>query len=113
MTTGRAHRLDRRSGQPRDYLQEPERFGFPVPVHRRTPAGADQRSAEVAWVQHQVCARLRILNGRGPGQRLGDRFGFSRQYWSLCMNGHAWMGETLLAAAVSEILALSRPGLAP
>lgn len=113
VSTGRARRLDRRNGQPRDYLVEPERFGFPLTVTACLPPGGDKQSAQVAWIQHEVCARLRSEAGRGPGHRLGERFGFSRQYWSLCMNGHAWMGETLLAAAISEILALPIPDLAP
>lgn len=73
------------------------------------PAGGDDRSAQVAWIQHLLCAQLRARAGRGPGQRLASRFGFSRQHWSLCMTGQAWMGETLLAAAISELLALPAP----
>jgi len=92
-------RLDRRLLLPRDYLADPFQFGHhPHPVWV-LPPGGDHRSLRVAMVQHDVALLVRTHCPRA-GERVARRFGFSRQYWSKCTGGRAWMGETLLAAAI-------------
>lgn len=99
---GMAHRhrsLDRRILLPRDYLVDPFQFGSQPAPRWVLPPGGDERSLRVALVQHEV-ARLLHLHCPRVGQRVADRFGFSRRQWSKCTWGEAWMGETLFAAAI-------------
>ena len=60
-------------------------------------------------VQHQLAVLVRLHQTRSTAREVGNRFGFSKQYWSLCLLGEAWMGETVLAAAVSVALAHPNP----
>lgn len=96
--------LDRRTLTPRDYLVDPWEFGVRVDVEIRLPAGGDARSRAVAEVQHLLACRVRRLGDRGAAARVSLRFGFSKQHWSNCLLGHAWMGETGMAAAVWLLL---------
>ncbi|RYP86863.1 hypothetical protein EKO23_07775 [Nocardioides guangzhouensis] len=96
--------LDRRTLRPRDYLVNPWQFGRTSDAAARTPAGGDDRSLAVAVVQHRVACLIRDRDDRHAARSVTDEFGFSKQYWSLCLGGEAWMGETMLAAAVSLIL---------
>lgn len=61
-------------------------------------------SQRVAMVQHQLAVAIRNRHSRSTTRTVTRAFGFSKQYWSLCLLGKAWMGETLLAAAVSVVL---------
>ena len=100
----RGRRLDRRTLLPRDYLDDPFTFGRATAVAWRRPAGGDEASRQVAMVQHQVAFLVGQRQDRTAAHRVSARFGFSKQYWSLCLHGQAWMGETVLAAAVSILL---------
>jgi hypothetical protein len=91
--------LDRRVLLPRDYLENPWQFGVHPAPRWILPPGGDERSMRVAMVQHDV-ARLLRLHCPRVGQRVADRFAFSRQQWSKGLRGHAWMGSTLLAGAI-------------
>lgn len=107
----RSRRLDHRTLYPRDYLRDSHQFGVVPDAALRLPPGGDPRSLQVAFVQHELALRLRdsARTGVGPGASLGRRFGFSRQHWSRCLRGEAWMGATILAAAVSAVLRLPNP----
>jgi hypothetical protein len=91
--------LDRRLLQPRDYLHNPWQFGVHPAPQWVLPPGGDERSLRAAMTQHEV-ARLLRLHCPRVGQRVADRFAFSRQLWSKSVRGHAWMGSTLLAGAI-------------
>ena len=54
----------------------------------------------VAQVQHVLACLVRDRGDRSAAARVSARFGFSKQYWSRCLHGEAWMGETVLAAAI-------------
>ena len=111
VTATRSRSLERRSGVPSDYLEQGLLFGHGIEARPCMPEGGDERSLQVAWVQHVVCCALRSRQGRGAGARLGRRFRFSKQQWHLCMSGQAWMGATVLAAAVAELLGIRPPGV--
>jgi hypothetical protein len=99
---GMPHRpsaLDPRRLQPRDYLRDPWQFGVHPRPQWLLPPGGDERSLRAAMTQHEV-ARLVRLHCPRVGQRVADGFAFSRQLWSKALRGHAWMGSTLLAAAI-------------
>jgi hypothetical protein len=100
----RRRRLDRRSLQPRDYLVDQWAFGRTWRVASTTPTGGDERSRRVALVQHRLACRIRDEGDRAAARSVTERFAFSKQYWTLCLNGQAWMGETVLAAAVELVL---------
>jgi hypothetical protein len=95
----RSSPLDRRLLLPREYLVDPYRFGTDLTPQWVLPPGGDQRSLRVAMVQHDIA---RLLRSHCPriGQRVGDRFAFSRQQWSKCTRGQAWMGPTVLSGAI-------------
>jgi hypothetical protein len=96
--------LDTRTLHPRDYVRAPFGFGrdpHPQPV---LPPGGDRVSLEVALVQHELVRQVRAWSRPSDAARVTARFGFSRQWWSLCLLGEAWMGETVMAAAVSLVL---------
>lgn len=106
----RRSRLDHRTLQPRDYCLDPFRYGHDPGARFHLPPSGDRVSLEVAKVQHQLACLLRSQPDPGRVGRLTSVFGFSKQYWSLCTSGQAWMGETVLAAAVSAFLVLpARP----
>jgi hypothetical protein len=95
----RSRPLDRRLLQPREYLGDPHQFGAdPVPQWV-LPPGGDERSLRVAMVQHDI-ARLLGIHCPRIGQQVGNRFAFSRQQWSKCCRGQAWMGQTVLSGAL-------------
>lgn len=100
----RLSRLDRRSLQPEDYLTDPARFGSRLAVKLVVPAGGDKVSLEVALVQHRLSFAL--VHPRDPKRAAAvkDKFGFSPSWWSKCLHGKGWMGETVLAAAVGALL---------
>ncbi|GAA1243230.1 hypothetical protein FB474_2379 [Oryzihumus leptocrescens] len=102
----RKRRLDRRNLLPRDYLADPFIFGHRLGVTTVLPPGGDPVSQAVALVQHHVAVLVRQEQQleRFTARRTTARFGFSKQYWSLCLLGYEWMGETVLAAAVSVAL---------
>jgi hypothetical protein len=96
---------------PRDYLAEPYAFGRdPDPV-TVVPEGGDERSRQVAFVQHHLALRLRVhaRPGTGPGARAAARFGFSRQHWADCLAGVYWMSPVLFAAAAAVLLGVPDP----
>lgn len=102
--SSRPRRLDRRTLVPREYLVDPFQFGrTPAPTWVLPEAG-DTVSQRVAMVQHQLAVAIRNRHRRSTTRTVTRAFGFSKQYWSLCLLGKAWMGETLLAAAVSVVL---------
>jgi hypothetical protein len=100
----RRRRLDTRNLRPRDYLLNPFQFGHISPVTPVLPPGGDLKSQRVALVQHELALRVRGLSGPSTTRDLTARFGFSRSYWNDCLLGKKWMGETMLAAAVSLVL---------
>lgn len=55
-------------------------------------------------VQHRLACRIRDEGDRAAARSVTERFGFSKQYSALCLNGQAWMGETVLALAVELVL---------
>lgn len=101
----RRSRLDHRNLQPRHYCIDPFRYGHDPRARFQLPPSGDRTSLEVAKVQHQLACLLRSHPDPGRVRRLTSVLGFSKQYWSLCSSGQAWMGETVLAAAVSTVLA--------
>lgn len=102
--SNRRRRLDRRSLHPRDYLENPHEFGWAEHPTWRLPPGGDERSLQVAQVEHHVALLVHRHAGRRAASTLGPRFGFSETHWSDALHGHYWMGETLLAAAVAALL---------
>lgn len=100
----RRRRLDTRNLRPREYLLNPYQFGHHSPVAAVLPAGGDLTSQRVALVQHELSMRVRQLSGPSTTREVTAEFGFSRSYWNDCLLGKAWMGETMLAAAVSVVL---------
>lgn len=99
MSTSR-RRLDQRSLLPRDYLADPHLFGRNHHPGWVLPPGGDLVSQRVAQVQHFLATEVRERGSRGTARVVTTRFAFSKQYWSVCLLGKAWMGETVLAAAV-------------
>jgi hypothetical protein len=100
----RRRRLDARTLTPRDYLQDPFEFGRQPQPQPVLPTSGDTVSLEVALVQHELARLARLWAPPSARAHVVQRFGFSRQYWSLCLLGQAWMGETVMAAAVSLLL---------
>ena len=99
----RRHLLDRRTLLPRDYLVPPERFGT-AGASSALPDGGDPVSCRVAVVQHELACALHRRNDHHLATRVATTFGFSTSFWSDCLLGKSWMGETVLAAAVSALL---------
>lgn len=98
--------LDRRRRLlPRDYLDPPEAFGLRHPVRWVVPAAGDGTSQLVARVEHHLVIAWRSRPHRPSGAEMGRRFGFSRQTWSRTLLGERWMGETVMAAMLSVLLA--------
>lgn len=97
-----------RSLVPLDYLANRGDFGLHPRPTWTLPAGGDPRSLQVAMVTHDVVLLVRNLKDRALARRVCARFGFSKQLWSRCLHGETWMGETVLAAAVSELVLHSR-----
>lgn len=88
---------------PRDYLDPPEAFGLRAPQRWVLPADGNRASQQVARVEHELVMLWR--SGRRPsGAEMARRFEFSRQTWSRTMLGERWMGETVMAALLSELL---------
>lgn len=98
--SARRRLLDQRSLAPRDYLVDPWKFGQDPQAATRLPAGGDRRSRAVAQVQHSLACHIRARGDRHAAAMVTERFGFSKQFWSACLLGRIWMGETGLAAAV-------------
>jgi hypothetical protein len=94
--------------RPRDYFEDPHQFGAVLQARMRQPEGGDDRGFRRALVQHRVALllRARARPGGGPGERVGRAFGFSRQHWSDCQLGKAWMGEDTLTASLAVLLGL-------
>ena len=101
--------LRTRSLAPRDYLADPFQFGRASAPRWVLPVGGDVRSLQVAMVTHGVVVLVRGLRDRRLAGRVCARFGFSKQLWSRCLLGETWMGEVVLAAAVSELLGAPCP----
>ena len=99
--SSRRRLLDARSLRPRDYLVDPYQYGSHPDPHWRLPRAGDRRSLQVAMVEHHVALLVRTYGGRHLATEVGRRFGFTKSYWSDCLQGRAWMGETVLAAAVA------------
>lgn len=102
----RSHRS--RTLRPLDYFVDPVLFGVSDTVAGRLPEQGDVASQRAATVQHHlvVVLRGRARPGTGPGARLGRVFGFSRQHWSDCIAGRAWMRENTLLAAHALLLGI-------
>jgi len=100
----RRRRLDNRSLFPRDYLLEPHRFGSDPDATTILPAGGDPVSLAVAVVQHRLACVIRARDDPNLARVVTRRFSFSKSFWSRCMLGQSWMGETVLAAAISVLL---------
>lgn len=102
--------LDRRRRLlPRDYLENPDGFGFerrPVYV---VPEDGDETSAAVARLQHELVRSWRQRGCRPSGAALGRRFGFSKQTWSRTVLGQRWMGETVMTALVQALREANGP----
>jgi hypothetical protein len=102
-------RLDQRRLLPCDYLANRHQFGrHPNPEWVLPPEG-DLVSQRVAQVQHDLAVQLRDRQVRSVAKDVTTRFAFSKQYWSACLLGQAWMGETVLAAAVFAEKQTRRP----
>lgn len=87
----------RRRLRPRDYLTDPWAFGL-RPATATVPDDGDDISCQIAILQHRL-----VRAWRASGTRSGvlcERFGISRQVWSLTTRGERWAGETVLAALV-------------
>ncbi|WP_157605838.1 hypothetical protein [Phycicoccus sp. Soil802] len=93
-------RLDQRRLLPRDYLLDPHHFGRADDPKWVLPEGGDLVSQRVAEVQHHIAKEVGGRRSPGLARVVTARFEFSKQYWSACLLGKAWMGETVLAAAV-------------
>jgi hypothetical protein len=100
----RRSRLDRRSLHPEDYLTDPDLFGGRLAIKLVVPLGGDPVSKEVALVQHRVSSMLSQHPDPKRAAALKAKFGFSPSWWSKCLRGRGWMGETVLAAAVGALL---------
>ncbi len=100
--------LNRRSLRPRDYLSEPARFGRDVTIGTVLPSGGDVLSQRVALVQHQLVFAMGYPPDRGTATRVTRSFHLSKRQWRLCLLGEAWMGKTVLAAAVKVLLDAER-----
>lgn len=96
---GRAHNhLDGRLvGEPRAYVTPPGAFGIDPKAVPRIPPDGDQRSCEVAWLEHRLLLAWRARPGRASGAALARRWGISRQTFSRVVLGQRWAGETCLA----------------
>jgi hypothetical protein len=91
--------LDRqRSLLPADYAVGPHRFGQDPKLVFRVPSGGDDRSMEIARIQHQLVLAWRRRPDAPAGAALARRFGFSKQTFSRAVLGQRWMGETVMAA---------------
>lgn len=101
----RRRRLDRRTLLPRDYLRDPYQFGVNLAADPVLPSRGDAVSQQVAMAQHHLAVLVRAAGTRATAADVTRRFGFSKQYWSRCLLGQAWMGETVQAAAVSVVFA--------
>jgi hypothetical protein len=100
----RQARLDHRSLLPNSYLNDPDLFGGRLAIKLVVPDGGDEVSRQVALVQHRLSFAL--VHPRNPklAAAVQDKFGFSPSWWSKCLRGKGWMGETVLAAAVGALL---------
>ncbi len=103
-TSSRRRVLDRRWLLPRDYLADPARFGRDLTVRPVLPPDGDWVSMQVALVQHRLVFAIRSRPDRRSAATVTKTFKFSKQFWSKCGLGDAWMGETVLAAAVTVLL---------
>jgi hypothetical protein len=107
----RRHRLDQRSLLPRDYLTDPWQFGHGLDVAAVLPTGGDRISLQVARVQHLLVCHIRAHGASHTTATVTAAFGFSKQYWSRCLLGYTWMGETVFAAATGLLLDSPPPDL--
>lgn len=103
-TVGRMRRpggthLDRqRTLLPADYAVDPHRFGRDPQLAFQVPSGGDDRSMQIALIQHQLVVGWRQHADAPSGAALARRFGFSKQTFSRAVLGQRWMGETVMAA---------------
>jgi enterochelin esterase-like enzyme len=101
MSRALRNRIDSRlEYHPRDYLDNPTRFGSSNPVNACIPPGGDARSLKIAWAQHQLAARYNALT---PHDKMGTseitkEYEFSEATWSRTLTGQRWAGLTALVA---------------
>ncbi|WP_141014460.1 hypothetical protein [Nocardioides sambongensis] len=100
----RRRRLDTRLLYPRAYFTNPHEFGQRPDLASHLPAEGDERSRQVAQAQHTIACLIRTHARPHDAARLTERFGFSKQLWSSCLNGHAWMPQPVWAAAATLVV---------
>jgi hypothetical protein len=106
-----ANHLDRqRKLTPRDYFDDPNRFGRIRHLAGRVPPGGDPVSARVAALQHRLVWAWQARGRKPSTSELGGLFGFSKSTWSRVILGQRWMGETIMAALLHAAL---QPGDSP
>jgi hypothetical protein len=108
--------LDRqRSLLPANYAVDPHRFGRDPKLTFHIPPGGDDRSMEIARIQHQLVLGWRLSPGAPSGAALARRFEFSKQTFSRAVLGQRWMGETVMAALLygQRSRSTTRPASAP
>ena len=105
-----ANHVDARLGRPpRDYAEQPYRFGEDPHVRFRAPVGESSAAAHAARVQHLLVVGWRAQSGRPSGTQLGRRFGFSKQTFSRVVRGERWAGSVVFAALVHATTPTTAP----
>jgi hypothetical protein len=85
---------------PRDYLDNPTRFGTSERIKACIPLGGDGRSLKIAWAQHQLAAKYNAIT---PEDKMGTseitkEYEFSEATWSRTLTGQRWAGLTAIVA---------------
>lgn len=100
---GMPHRmrpLDQLLLLPRDYLANPHQFGRHANPTWVLPTGGDQVSLHVAQLQHEVAYALWQAPTPRLTAQLTQRFGFSKQSYSLVQQGKSWAPLRIMAAQI-------------
>jgi hypothetical protein len=95
------NRIDSRlEYHPRDYLDNPTRFGSLESVKACIPPGGDGRALKIAWAQHQLAARYNAItpDGKMGTSEITKEYEFSEATWSRTLTGQRWAGLTAIVA---------------
>ena len=100
---GHNHIDRRRVGRPCDYFTRPEEFGQSADAEQTCPVGGDELSASIAWIQHRLVLTWRAANSRCDTHS-ARRFGISSSTWSRSILGQRWLGETVMASIIEQVI---------